>query len=152
MYNKTRNCPDCNNIVEYNSRKAYYWANKHNCSCRQCGHIKSSKAQIGKFSGANHPNFGKFGKDSSGWKGGVSTDKGYVRVYQVDQKYKYEHRIIFEKYLGRELLNTDVIHHENEIRNDNRIENLILFNNNGDHRKWHGGNKKVEHIKGKDLK
>ena len=70
----------------------------------------------------------------------------------VDQKYKYEHRIIFEKYLGRELLDTEVVHHEDEIRDNNDITNLILFNTQSDHRKWHGGNKKVEHIKGKDLK
>ena len=150
MYNKTRNCPDCNNILEYISYGSYYMANKNNSSCRSCGAIKQGKA----ISGANNTFYGKLGKDSSNWKGGViSHSSGYKTIYQgPNKRYKLEHRVIFEKYLGRELLLTEVVHHEDENKVNNDIENLILFNNNGDHGKWHHGNKKVEHIKGKDLK
>ena len=165
MYHKTRICKDCNEIIVYNSRDSYSKANKHNSSCNPCGNIKIGKTLTGRKlsketrlkmseskSGANHPRYGKNGKNTPGWKGGDMHVYGYNSVYQVDQKYKYEHRIIFEKYLGRELLDTEVVHHEDEIRDNNDITNLILFNTQSDHRKWHGGNKKVEHIKGKDLK
>jgi len=102
-----------------------------------------SESRIGKFLGANHPS----------WKGGVRINSdGYKSIYQGNGRYKGEHRIIFEKYLGRELLDTEVVHHEDEIKDNNDIENLILFNNTGDHRKWHGGNKTIFHIKGYDLK
>ena len=132
MYNKTRVCKDCDDTIVYNSRQAYWTANKHNSSCRSCSQTR-----------ANNPR----------WKGGVIThSSGYRQILQGYNTYKMEHRIIFEKHLGRLLLPDEVVHHEDEIRDNNDITNLILFNNTGDHRKWHGGNKKVEHIKGKDLK
>ena len=157
MYHKTRICKDCNKDIEYNSYYAYHMANKKNCSCRPCGNIKMGKAHSGKKvsdSTRKKMSEAKSGANSPHWKGGVyTTSSGYRKIYQGPNKqYKLEHRIIFEKYLGRELLSTEVVHHENEIRNDNRIENLILFNNNTDHRKWHCGNKTVSHIKGYDLK
>jgi hypothetical protein len=49
------------------------------------------------------------------------------------QGYIYEHRLIMEKHIGRELLSNEVVHHINNIRNDNRIENLQLFLGNGKH-------------------
>jgi transposase-like protein len=45
----------------------------------------------------------------------------------IGERYVYEHRLIFEEYLGRLLEFDEVIHHLNGNKLDNRIENLFLM-------------------------
>jgi hypothetical protein len=52
--------------------------------------------------------------------------------------YKREHVIVMEKHLGRILSRTEVVHHMNGIRTDNRIENLKYFTNNSTHKLFEG--------------
>ncbi len=52
---------------------------------------------------------------------------GYFMVSKNGKKY-YEHRLIMEKYLGRELEPSEHIHHKNHDRTDNRLENLEIVN------------------------
>ena len=52
---------------------------------------------------------------------------GYKIIY-VNGKTILEHRYVMEQKLGRKLLPTENIHHINGIRDDNRVENLELWN------------------------
>ena len=48
-----------------------------------------------------------------------------------------EHRLIMAQHLKRPLSKKEIVHHNNDKRDDNRIENLRLFKGNGDHQKLH---------------
>jgi hypothetical protein len=66
---------------------------------------------------------------------------GYVLVSSnhpkaIKNKY-YEHIIVMENYLGRMLYDGETVHHINEIKNDNRLENLFLCHRK-EHDKAHG--------------
>ena len=75
------------------------------------------------------------------WKGGVHVDRqGYVFVYAPwhPRKKKYGNyvllsRLLMEQKIGRLLRREEVVHHINDDRGDNRIENLQLFSTNADH-------------------
>jgi hypothetical protein len=72
--------------------------------------------------GSNNPNFAG---------GKYIDDKGYVRILLPDHPrnirgYVYEHRLVMENYLGRYLQPWETVHHINEIKVDNRVENFFV--------------------------
>ncbi len=61
------------------------------------------------------------------FKGRKTDSNGYVHIWDDEQeKYVREHRLIMESYLGRSLEQHEVVHHKNNDRACNWIENLEL--------------------------
>lgn len=90
--------------------------------------------------GNKNPSYGK----KSNWKGGIRKHtSGYLWEYCPThphcskQKYVFQHRLVMEKHIGRILLPTEVVHHINGIRDDNNINNLMLFISNSKHMNFH---------------
>jgi hypothetical protein len=79
--------------------------------------------------GERHPN----------WHGGRRKHFGYIRIYSPNHPQKdthstvYEHRLVAEKKIGRLLEKTEIVHHLNGVKDDNRPENLAVIENNSKH-------------------
>jgi len=96
------------------------------------------------------------GDKNRGWRGGIYTDKmGYVYSYQPEhpycdsRNYVPMHRLIIEKHIGRYLTKSEIIHHVDGARGNNKIENLLLLPNQKAHAKYHKWGKKGELNDGK---
>ena len=108
------------------------------CACG-CGFLMSEYDNWGRTRIFKH------GHNNPAWRGGkYKNEDGYILVKKPDHPYSikrthyiFEHRLVMEKHLGRYLTKNEIVHHKNEIRDDNRIENLMLVTrgeHNGIHR------------------
>lgn len=74
------------------------------------------------------------GEKNPNWKGGQATDdQGYIRVLIRDHPrangrgYVRRSHLAAEKTLGRYLFPNEITHHKNEIRDDDRPENIEVM-------------------------
>lgn len=61
------------------------------------------------------------------WKGGIRRSGKYVYITLADGTCIAEHRYLMEKLHNRKLLPTEIVHHINGRRDDNRLENLVVM-------------------------
>lgn len=87
------------------------------------------------------------GPKNSRWKGGRRIRKdGYVLAYSPGHPYAcknfvLEHRLVMERAIGRHLHPDEIVHHVNEDKGDNRLENLELTDRPAHGRHHHKGRK-----------
>ena len=86
----------------------------------------------------------KKGQEPWNYKGGKNQrNDRYIELlmhehpFAMKRGYVLEHRYVCEQALCRFLTREETIHHINEIRNDNRPENLYLFPSNKSHLAYH---------------
>jgi hypothetical protein len=99
--------------------------NKNGCGKRSLESCKNiSKALIGN----------KYAVRSNGER---IDSCGYVRVYDGNSRGIRKHHLVIEQYFGRRPKYSEATHHVNEIKTDNRIQNLMLFKSYGAHTRFH---------------
>jgi len=62
------------------------------------------------------------------------TSDGYKRIKISSSQWKAEHIYLVEKYLKRNLFPGEMVHHIDETRDNNKLNNLYLFKKSGLHR------------------
>lgn len=83
------------------------------------------------------------------WRSGMENlqkiDKScYILIYKPYHKYSktrngwiFEHRAVIEDYIKRKLRKGECVHHINEDKQNNKIENLMVFGSNKKHSSFH---------------
>lgn len=126
------------------------------CSKPCCGKAKDwLKRHSANGKGKKRPGKGLAGAKNPAWKGGLTFFKRKGKY--ADQSIKYvrcpvefmdmarkdgyvmEHRLVVAKAIGRSLLRSECVHHVNHDATDNRLENLMLFASNADHKRYEHG-------------
>ena len=109
-------------------------------------HSKKTKKKISKIKKENQ----KHSENAGNWRGGRRLDvDGYVLIKKRNhpssngQGYIAEHRLIAEKVLGRHLKKGEIVHHQNENKQDNRNCNFLICST-GYHTELHGKMRRLE--------
>ncbi len=127
-------------------RCMYEWRRKRTyVGCKSCGKQFWAKTSA-KRRYCSLECYHKFerGPNHRWWRGGRYTGDRhhYPRIYAPDHpraqgRYVFEHILVMEKHLDRYLQRGEVIHHINGVYKDNKLANLLLLENQGEHAKIH---------------
>jgi len=104
------------------------------------GIYKRTKYHLKKIRDGSKKRRSYLGENNPSYKGRIGQSNGYIRIFKPNhpnsskQGYILEHRLIIEKNIDRLLKKDEHIHHINGIKDDNRIENLMLFSSNREHK------------------
>ena len=147
-------CPQCGKKTWMaNSRIKRNKASYCSKACR-AKHATAPILVRNKFdrTGMTFPGTGQKGDKNSAWKGGVTYFKRkgkyanqsikYIRcpiaflAMARKDGYVMEHRIVVAIAIGRLLTRKECVHHINHDATDNRLENLMLFATNSDHKRY----------------
>ncbi len=134
-----KTCPNCKKLHKDGtmSCSACYKKNiqskfpKKKCECGdpECNEmipIKSVENKPMKYAKNHRPK----NKNNWRWKGGICKQEGSYTIRMINGKNKLDHRCVYEEYYQCCLLPWSQIHHINEQKDDNRIENLKLVSIN----------------------
>ena len=117
--------------------------------CNKLCKYQWNKTLQGYWKGKKIPFYKRPNKDIDGsknpnWRGGKRLDKsGYYLIHSPNHPladgdgYVREHRLVIEKTIGRYLTLKEVVHHVNQLKSDNRPENLQLLSGEAEHRRVH---------------
>ena len=87
------------------------------------------------------------GKEHYRWNGGKKINQEGYRLIKCKEHprkqngYVMEHTLIMENHLGRFLDNEEIVHHIDNNKLNNSINNLMLFPNTTEHTQFHWNNK-----------
>ena len=121
-------CHKCG--IEFNSSPGARWRKRKNPDKRT---YCSRECQLSDYAGSGNPK----------WRGGRTINDGYVYIYKPEHPYAehhgyvLEHRLVMESILGRYLTPKESVHHIDGNKANNAPENLMLMDNEGEHRKLH---------------
>lgn len=112
-------------------------------TCERCGsQFLALRHSLGKFCSktcaaraAQTPMTIERARRCSDYRGGRQvTPSGYVRIFvgkghhlANTKGFAYEHRLVAEQTLGRRLTRSEIVHHVNGSKTDNRPENLVIM-------------------------
>lgn len=140
-------CPACGKLIErkqnetphkyarrrFCNRKCFMDSSRIEVRCAFCGKDIIKKKCLIKGFAKSFCNkkcesmFGNLGENTE-LKGSYVCTKGYDNR-KVNGKYVGLHRIVMSRHLGRPLLKSEIVHHMNGNRRDNRLENLCIVSN-----------------------
>ncbi len=74
------------------------------------------------------------------------------KAKKINGKTKQVHRLVMEEHLGRELKSSEVVHHIDKDKSNNKLSNLVLFSTQSEHTKYHINNGDLVLIAGNNKK